>query len=167
LNAKLEEQEKLNEDLRTSIHVERKNAVEEKKRADNLFQKLEEERKWNECLQRKPNELGAVRDVVSSGKCGRQLLDRASESANVKLLKEKLKLKKEQLKHAKNVLKLDKAKNVMIRREFQCIKQDWLQLLSRFNMLDDHLAGGIEGIHALTEVCILGCYLLLTSPIYL
>ncbi|GJM93016.1 hypothetical protein PR202_ga09531 [Eleusine coracana subsp. coracana] len=150
--AKLEDQKKLNEDLRTSIQVERKNAVEEKKRADNLFQRLEEERKRNECLQRKPNELGAVRDVVASGKYRRQLVDRASETANVKLLKEKLKLKKEQLKHAKNVAKLDKAKNAMIRREFQRIKQDWMQLLSRFNMLDDHLSGGIEGIHALTEL---------------
>ncbi|GJN17531.1 hypothetical protein PR202_gb04608 [Eleusine coracana subsp. coracana] len=150
--AKLEDQKKLNEDLRTSIQVERKNAVDEKKRADNLFQRLEEERKRNECLQGKPRELGAVRDVVSSGKYRRQLVDRASESANVKLLKEKLKLKKEQLKHAKNVAKLDKAKNAMIRREFQRIKQDWMQLLSRFNMLDDHLSGGIEGIHALTEL---------------
>ncbi|TVU34986.1 hypothetical protein EJB05_16846 [Eragrostis curvula] len=152
LLAKLEEQKKLNEDLRTSIQVERKNAVEEKKRADNLFRELEEERKRSECLLRKPNELGNVRDVVSSGKCGRLLGDRASESANVKLLKEKLKLKKGQLKHARNVAKLDKAKNALIRREFQRIRQDWMQLLSRFNMLDDHLAGGIEGIHALTEL---------------
>ncbi|XP_062222551.1 uncharacterized protein LOC133921610 isoform X2 [Phragmites australis] len=149
LFAKLVEQKKLNEDLRTSIKVERKNAIEEKKRADHLLQKFEEERIF---LQRKSNELRAVRDVISSGKYGRQHVDRASESANVKLLKEKLKLKKGQLKHVKNVSKLDKAKNTLIRRELQRLKQDWMQLLSRFNMLDDHLAGGIEGIHVLTEL---------------
>ncbi|RCV27530.1 hypothetical protein SETIT_5G332000v2 [Setaria italica] len=152
LFAKLEEQKKLNERLRTSIQVETKNGIEEKKRADHLLQKLEEERKQNEHLQRKTNELCAGRDVISSGKYGRKHVDRASESANVKLLKEKLKLKKEQLKHVKNVSKLDKAKNALIRRELQRLKQDWMQLLSRFNMLDDHLAGGVEGIHVLTEL---------------
>ncbi|CAD6236604.1 unnamed protein product [Miscanthus lutarioriparius] len=140
LFAKLEEQKKLNEHLRTSIQVETKNAIEEKKRADQLFQKLEEVRKQTEYLQRKTNELSAGRDVISSGKYGQRHVDRTSESATVKLLKEKLKLKKGQLKHVKNVSKLDKAKTALIRRELQRLKQDWMQLLSRFNMLDDHLA---------------------------
>ncbi|XP_066307042.1 uncharacterized protein [Miscanthus floridulus] len=152
LFAKLEEQKKLNEHLRTSIQVETKNAIEEKKRADQLFQKLEEVRKQTEYLQRKTNELSAGRDVISSGKYGRRHVDRTSESATVKLLKEKLKLKKGQLKHVKNVSKLDKAKTALIRRELQHLKQDWMQLLSRFNMLDDHLARGVEGIHVLTEL---------------
>ncbi|OQU87617.1 uncharacterized protein LOC8079260 isoform X3 [Sorghum bicolor] len=152
LFAKLEEQKKLNEHLRTSIQVETKNAIEEKKRADHLFQKLEEVRKQAEYLQRKTNELSAGRDVISSGKYGRRHVDRTSESANVKLLKEKLKLKKEQLKHVKNVSKLDKAKTTLIRRELQRLKQDWMQLLGRFNILDDHLARGVEGIHVLTEL---------------
>ncbi|CAD6236588.1 unnamed protein product [Miscanthus lutarioriparius] len=152
LFAKLEEQKKLNERLRTSIQVETKNAIEEKKRADQLFQKLEEVRKQTEYLQRKTNELSAGRDVISSGKYGQRHVDRTSESATVKLLKEKLKLKKGQLKHVKNVSKLDKAKTALIRRELQRLKQDWMQLLSRFNMLDDHLARGVEGIHVLTEL---------------
>jgi hypothetical protein len=155
LFAKLEEQKKLNEHLRTSIQVETKNAIEEKKRGDHLFQKLEEMREQTECLQRKANEFSAGRDVISSGKCGRRHIDRISENANVKLLKEKLKLKKEQLKHVKNVSKLDKAKTALIRRELQSLKQDWTQLLGRFNMLDDHLARGVEDIHVLTQVCIL------------
>ncbi|KAL6845217.1 hypothetical protein ACP4OV_024712 [Aristida adscensionis] len=144
LFGKLEEQKKLNESLRTSIQAERKNVMEEKKRADHLFQKLEEERKRVEYLQRKSN--GLCGDIISSGKYGRQHADKASESANVKLLKEKLKLKKEQLKHVKNVSKLDKTKNALIRRELQRLKQDWMQLLSRFSMLEDHLAGGVEAI---------------------
>ncbi|PAN28314.1 hypothetical protein PAHAL_5G144500 [Panicum hallii] len=152
LFAKLEEQKKLNEHLRTSIQVETRNAIEEKRQADHLFQKLEEGRKQSEYLQRKTNELCAVRDAVPSGKYGRKHVDRASESANVKFLKKKLKLKKEQLKHVKNVSKLDKAKNALIRRELQRLKQDWMQLLGRFNVLDDHLAGGVEGIHVLTEL---------------
>ncbi|CAO2171597.1 unnamed protein product [Urochloa humidicola] len=152
LFAKLEEQKKLNEHLRTSIQVETKNAIDEKNQADHLFQKLEEERKQNEYLQRRTNELCSGRDAISSGKYGWKHVDRASEGANVKLLKEKLKLKKEQLKHVKNVSKLEKAKNAMIRRELQRLKQDWMQLLSRFNMLDDHLAGGVESIHVLTEL---------------
>uniref|UniRef100_A0A804NCU9 Maternal effect embryo arrest 22 n=1 Tax=Zea mays TaxID=4577 RepID=A0A804NCU9_MAIZE len=152
LFAKLEEQKKLNEHLRTSIQVETKNAIEEKKRGDHLFQKLEEMREQTECLQRKANEFSAGRDVISSGKCGRRHIDRISENANVKLLKEKLKLKKEQLKHVKNVSKLDKAKTALIRRELQSLKQDWTQLLGRFNMLDDHLARGVEDIHVLTQL---------------
>ncbi|KAL6616124.1 hypothetical protein ACP70R_038394 [Stipagrostis hirtigluma subsp. patula] len=150
LFAKLEEQKKLNESLRNSIQVERKNAVEEKKRAEHLFQKLEEERKRSEYLQRKSNELFG--DVISSDKYGGRHVDRASESANVKLLKENLKLKKDQLKHVKNVSKLEKAKNALIRRELQRLKQDWMQLLSRFSILDGHLAGGVEGTNVLTEL---------------
>ncbi|WVZ68690.1 hypothetical protein U9M48_017599 [Paspalum notatum var. saurae] len=151
LLAKLEEQKKVNEHLQASILVETKNATEEKKRAHHLLQKLEEGRKHSEYLQRKANELCSGRDVISSGKYARRHVDKASESANVKLLKEKLKVKKEQLKHVKNVSKLDKTKNALIRRELQRLKQDWMQLLSRFNMLDDHLAG-VEGIHVLTEL---------------
>ncbi|KAF8663820.1 hypothetical protein HU200_055154 [Digitaria exilis] len=152
LFAKLEEQKRLNEHLRTSIQVETKKAIDEKKRVDHLFQKLEEEKKQSEYLWRKTNELCSGRDAISSGNCERKHVDTASGGANVKLLKEKLKLKKEQLKHVKNVSKLDKAKNALIRRELQRLKQDWMQLLSRFNMLDDHLAGGVEGIHVLTEL---------------
>ncbi|KAJ1285564.1 hypothetical protein BS78_03G288900 [Paspalum vaginatum] len=149
--AKLEEQKKLNEHLQANIQIETKNAIEEKKRAHHLLQKLEEERKHSEYLQRKANELCVGRDVTSSGKYARRHVDRASESTNVKLLKEKLKVKKEQLKHVKNVSKLDTAKNALIRRELQRLKQDWMQLLSRFNLLDDHLTG-VEGIHVLTEL---------------
>lgn len=158
LFAKLEEQKKLNEHFSTRIQVETNNAIEEKKRADHLFQKLEEERKQSKYLQRKTNEHSTDRDVIFA--------DRTSEIANVKLLKEKLKLKKEQLKHVKNVSKLDKAKNALIRRELQRLKQDWMQLLSRFNMLDDHLATGVEGIHVLTEVCILHASYYITVFIY-
>ena len=43
----------------------------------------------------------------------------------------------------------------MIRKEFELLKQDWMKPLNRFNMLDDYLAGGVEGIHAMKKVCIL------------
>ncbi|KAF0919176.1 hypothetical protein E2562_028474 [Oryza meyeriana var. granulata] len=153
LFAKLEGQKKLNEDLRVSIEVERKNVMDHKNYTNHLSQKLEEERKRSENLQRKLDDLRAVRDATSFGKHGLQHVDMVTEGANVRLLKEKLKLKKEQLKHVKNVSKLDKAKNALIRRELQRLKEDWIQLLSRFNMLDDHLAAdGVEGIHVLTEL---------------
>uniref|UniRef100_A0A0E0JP65 Uncharacterized protein n=1 Tax=Oryza punctata TaxID=4537 RepID=A0A0E0JP65_ORYPU len=153
LFAKLEEQKKLNEDLRVSIEVERKNVVDQKNHMDHLSQKLEEERERSENLQRKFDNLCAVRDTTSFGKYGQQHIDVLTEGANIRLLKDKLKLKKEQLKHAKNVSKLDKAKNALVRRELQRLKQDWIQLLSRFNMLDEHLAAdGVEGIHVLTEL---------------
>uniref|UniRef100_A0A0D9V670 Maternal effect embryo arrest 22 n=1 Tax=Leersia perrieri TaxID=77586 RepID=A0A0D9V670_9ORYZ len=153
LFAKLEEQKKLNEDLRASIEVEKKNVMDQKNHINDLSQKLEEERKRSENLQRKFDDLCAVRDTTSFGKHGQQHIDVATDGANVRLLKEKLKLKKEQLKHVKNVSKLDKAKNTLIRRELQRLKQDWMQLLSRFNMLDDHLAAdAVEGIQVLTEL---------------
>ncbi|EEE55445.1 hypothetical protein OsJ_03595 [Oryza sativa Japonica Group] len=153
LFAKLEEQKKLNEDLRVRIEVERKNAVDQKNHIDHLSQKLEEEKERSENLQRKLEKLCAVKDTTSFGKHGQQRIDVVTEGANIRLLKEKLKLKKQQLKHAKNVSKLDKAKNALVRRELQRLKQDWIQLLSRFNMLDEHLAAdGVEGIHVLTEL---------------
>uniref|UniRef100_J3L4G5 Maternal effect embryo arrest 22 n=1 Tax=Oryza brachyantha TaxID=4533 RepID=J3L4G5_ORYBR len=153
LLAKLEEQKKLNEDLLVSVEVERKNSMDAKSHTNHLSKKLEEERKRSEYLQRKFDDLGALRDTTSFGKHGQQRIDVTTEGANIRLLKEKLKLKKEQLKHVKNVSKLDKAKNALIRRELQRLKQDWIQLLSRFNMLDDHLAAdGVEGIHVLTEL---------------
>uniref|UniRef100_A0A0D9V669 Maternal effect embryo arrest 22 n=1 Tax=Leersia perrieri TaxID=77586 RepID=A0A0D9V669_9ORYZ len=151
LFAKLEEQKKLNEDLRASIEVEKKNVMDQKNHINDLSQKLEEERKRSENLQRKFDDLCAVRDTTSFGKHGQQHIDVATDGANVRLLKEKLKLKKEQLKHVKNVSKLDKAKNTLIRRELQRLKQDWMQLLSRFNMLDDHLAADAVEVHLYEE----------------
>ncbi|VAH80181.1 unnamed protein product [Triticum turgidum subsp. durum] len=149
LLAQLQEQKKLNESLQVSIEAQRKNAMSEKNRADHLLQKLEEERKRSECLQRKSDDLSATRDMVSLGKHGIQHIGVATESANIKLLKEKLKRKKDQLKHVKNESKLEKS---LIRKEIELLKQDWMKPLNRFNMLDDHLAGGVEGIHAMKKL---------------
>uniref|UniRef100_A0ACD5W465 Uncharacterized protein n=1 Tax=Avena sativa TaxID=4498 RepID=A0ACD5W465_AVESA len=140
LFAQLEEQKKLNENLQVSIEAQRKNVACEKNRADQLLQKLEEERKRGEYLQRKSDDFG---------KDGRLHVDGATESAKIKLLKEKLKRKKDQLKHVKSESKLDRA---LIRRELQLLKQEWMQPLSRFNRLDDYLAGGIEDVHVLTRL---------------
>ncbi|XP_044977176.1 uncharacterized protein LOC123444510 isoform X2 [Hordeum vulgare subsp. vulgare] len=149
LIAQLEEQKKLNESLQVSIEAQRKNAVSEKNRADHLLQKLEEERKRSECLQRKSDDFSATRDMVSLGKHGIQHIDVATESANIKLLKEKLKRKKDQVKHVKNESKLEKS---LIRKEIELLKQDWMQPLNRFNMLDDYLAGGVQGVHAMKKL---------------
>ncbi|KAM0850635.1 hypothetical protein ACQ4PT_052949 [Festuca glaucescens] len=149
LFAQLEEQKKLNENLHVSIEAQRKNAMCEKNRADQLLQKLEEARKRGEYLQRKTDDFGAARDRVSFGKDGMQRVDGATESANIELLKEKLKRKKDQLKHAKRESKLDRA---LIRKELQLLKQDWMQPLSRFNRLDDYLAGGAEDVHVLKRL---------------
>uniref|UniRef100_A0A453FLF8 Uncharacterized protein n=2 Tax=Aegilops tauschii TaxID=37682 RepID=A0A453FLF8_AEGTS len=116
LLAQLQEQKKLNESLQVSIEAQRKNAMSEKNRADHLLQKLEEERKRSECLQRKSDDLSATRDMVSLGKHGIQHIGVATESANIKLLKEKLKRKKDQLKHVKNESKLEKS---LIRKEIE------------------------------------------------
>ncbi|KAM3332772.1 hypothetical protein ACQJBY_028116 [Aegilops geniculata] len=149
LLAQLQEQKKLNESLQVSIEAQRKNAMSEKSRADHLLQKLEEERKRSECLQRKSDDLSATRDMVSLGKHGIQHIGVATESANIKLLKEKLKRKKDQLKHVKKESKLEKS---LIRKEIELLKQDWMKPLNRFNMLDDYLAGGVEGIHAVKKL---------------
>ncbi|CAM0882880.1 unnamed protein product [Alopecurus aequalis] len=149
LLAQLGEQKKLNENLQVSIEAQRKNVTWEKNRADQLLQKLEEERKRGEYLQRKSDDFGAARDKISFGKDGKQSVDGATESAFIKLLKEKLKRKKDQLKHLKSESKLDRA---LIRRELQLLKQDWMQPLTRFNRLDDYLAGGVEDVHVLTRL---------------
>ncbi|XBI65866.1 hypothetical protein VPH35_045605 [Triticum aestivum] len=149
LFAQLEEQKKLNESLQVSIEAQRKNAMSEKNRADHLLQKVEQERKRSECLQKKSDDLSATRDMVSLGKHGIQHIDVATESANIKLLKEKLKRKKDQLKHVKRESKLEKS---LIRKEIELLKQDWMKPLNRFNMLDDYLASGVEGIHAMKKL---------------
>ncbi|KAK1667291.1 hypothetical protein QYE76_055457 [Lolium multiflorum] len=149
LFAQLEEQKKLNENLHVSIEAQRKNVMCEKNRADQLLQKLEEERKRCEYLQRKTDDFGSARDRVSFGNDGIQRVDGAIESANIKLLKEKLKRKKDQLKHVKRESKLDRA---LIRKELQLLKRDWMQPLSQFNRLDDYLAGGAEDVRALKRL---------------
>lgn len=92
--------------------------------------------------------FSSSRDMISVVNHGIQQADVANERANIKLLKEKLKRKKEQLQHVKKVLELDKA---LMRRELQLLKQEWMQPLSRFNMLDDYLADGAKGIDVLKK----------------
>ncbi|XP_010232391.1 uncharacterized protein LOC100835630 isoform X3 [Brachypodium distachyon] len=148
LFAKLEDQTKLNDNLRVSIEAEKEKLMCEKNRADHLLQKFEEERKRSEYLQRKCDSFSSSRDMISVVNHGIQQADVANERANIKLLKEKLKRKKEQLQHVKKVLELDKA---LMRRELQLLKQEWMQPLSRFNMLDDYLADGAKGIDVLKK----------------
>ncbi|XP_073005425.1 uncharacterized protein [Typha latifolia] len=139
--AKVEEQRRL-------MQIERKKAMEEKACADNLLQKLNEERKKSEDLQNKiKDNLTTGRERISSccrdGRCNSQII---IESADVKLLREQLKRKKEQVKYAKRILKLEKSKNTLIRQELRRLKQDFLNISCRFNMLDNHLIDSIEGI---------------------
>nr|CAD1828209.1 unnamed protein product [Ananas comosus var. bracteatus] len=127
------------EEYRKLVEIERKKANKEKTRADDLCKKLEVEKKRNEDLQNKR------KNDMSSGR-KRMYSDMVTESADIKHLKEKLKRKKEQKKHLTEMANLEKARNHLIRQELHLVKQDFVQLLCRFNMLDNCLTGSIGGI---------------------
>jgi hypothetical protein len=153
--AKLEEQKKYAE-------KEKKKAFEEKSRADSLLKKLEEEREKAKNLlknleeERERNKCFKAKFASQSSQIQKGSVSRGKEDLNVKLLKEKLKLRKAQLKHVKKILKLEKSKNNIIRQEFSNLKQDLIQISSRFKVLDSHL--NIGGTDDLTKVCSLPSY---------
>ncbi|XP_073107607.1 uncharacterized protein [Elaeis guineensis] len=142
------------EEQRRLMEVERKKAMDEKYRADNLSQRLEKEKQRSEELQRKVEEiLSSGRDVRGCSCFGDERHNGGTniKTADVKLLREQLKLKKKQVKHAKRMNKLEKAENKFIRKELYLLKQDFMQMSCRFNVLYDLLSCSMEGTDSLAK----------------
>ncbi|XP_008793572.2 LOW QUALITY PROTEIN: uncharacterized protein LOC103709835 [Phoenix dactylifera] len=142
------------EEQRRLMEVERKKAMGEKYRADNLSQRLEKEKQRSEELQRKVEEiLSTGRDVRGCSCFGDKRSNGGTniKTADVKLLREQLKLKKKQVKHAKRMNKLEKAENRFIRKELSLLKQDFMQMSCRFNVLYDFLSCSMEGTDSLAK----------------
>ncbi|KAG1348043.1 hypothetical protein COCNU_06G018720 [Cocos nucifera] len=142
------------EEQRRLMEVERKKATDEKYRADNLSQRLEKEKQRSEELQGKIEEiLSSRRDVRGCSCFGDKRHNGGTNitTADVKLLREQLKLKKKQVKHAKRISKLEKAENRFIRKELYLLKQDFMQMSCRFNALYDLLSCSMEGTDSLAK----------------
>lgn len=144
------------EEWKRLLEAEKKKTIDEKLRADSLSQLLEKEKKKREELQKK------MEDTVLTSKGGCDLCkgdNKQGGVANVgngyvKLLREQLRLEKKKVKHAQRMAKLEKAKKSFVFQEFHLLKHSFMQVLSRFNMLDNHISHSIEGTDAVAKVCI-------------
>ncbi|KAJ6846984.1 uncharacterized protein M6B38_284255 [Iris pallida] len=132
------------------LEVEMKKAVEEKARADHLSQMLEEEKQRREDLQKKI-EVGVSMAKVQCSSCtGSERFN--GVDANVKLLRQRLKLERKQVKHAKRVAKLEKTEKRLIMQELHLLKHSFMETFCRFNMLNNHLLHNIEGTDGETKI---------------
>lgn len=75
------------------------------------------------------------------------------ESERMSILKEQLKLAKMQVKHAKEVAKLEKSHNHILRQEICHLKQDFFLFSHRFGLQDGHFPCCSEGIDDITKTC--------------
>lgn len=142
---KAEEQRKLAE-------ANRKKAMEEKGCADQLSQQLEEDRQRIEELQKEIKKLVSSRKSVEAPAVPPDKNINPA-TAEMNLLKEKLKFEKMQVKHAKRVAEFEKDHNNILQQELSHLKQDFVQFSHCLNSLDNCLTHCIEGTDDLAKVC--------------
>ncbi|KAG0457395.1 hypothetical protein HPP92_022552 [Vanilla planifolia] len=127
---KVEEQKKL-------IEEERKSVIDVKLNADILSQKLEEERRKRQEVQKKMEEISVSKECRTSFSEGReQKASKILKVAELKLLKEQLKLERKRVKHAERVAKQEKSEKKFVMQEVRLLKQNLVQILCQLNMLD-------------------------------
>ncbi|KAF7148748.1 hypothetical protein RHSIM_Rhsim03G0093400 [Rhododendron simsii] len=111
-------------------------AVEEKRRADQLAQQLEDNGRKIEGLQKEMLEFASSTNLVEAPVDPPDICMN-SETAKMKLLKKQLKLKKKQLKHAKEVAKLEIDRSKILQQELHLLKQERAQFLRRLDLLNN------------------------------
>ncbi|GMH28179.1 hypothetical protein Nepgr_030022 [Nepenthes gracilis] len=128
--------------LRKFAEVNSKKALA-KPHADNLSDKLEEDRQKIKVLEKELHQL-----QLSGNFTGTHTVDMymASHIANMNILKEQLKLEKKRVKHAKQVAKLEKGRNDILLQELHRLKQDFTQMLRHLDMLDKTFCHGDESV---------------------
>ncbi|KAF8403550.1 hypothetical protein HHK36_011654 [Tetracentron sinense] len=120
----------------------------EKSHADNLFQKLEEQRQRKEALQKEINELVSARKMDNAHIFPSDN-NITTETAKVKLLKKELKLEKMQVKHAKRMAELEKVRTNLLQQEVCRLKKEGTQFLHSLDILEgcfSHSNGGIDDL---------------------
>ncbi|KAI0501392.1 hypothetical protein KFK09_016337 [Dendrobium nobile] len=114
------------------IEEERKRVLDLKKQANDSCQMLEEERRKREQIQKKLEDFSVVCNFGDreSSVC------KTLTAAELKLLKDQLKLERKRVKHAERVAKQEKYEKRVVVREVHLLKQNIMQILYRLNMLD-------------------------------
>ncbi|XP_020577449.1 uncharacterized protein LOC110022702 isoform X2 [Phalaenopsis equestris] len=124
------------------IEEERKRVSDVKMQASHLCQKLEEERKNRERIQKKLEEFSVVSNLGE----GENNVCQTLKLAELKLLKEHLRLERKRVKHAKRVAKQEKYEKRVVAQEVHLLKQNLMQILYRLNMLDGLVSQNVGGI---------------------
>ncbi|KAK8956793.1 hypothetical protein KSP39_PZI000357 [Platanthera zijinensis] len=122
---KIEEQKML-------IEEERKKAIDIKSHTDHLTQILDEERRKREEVQKKLEDVSAI----STSWDRERNVFKTLKAAELKHLKERLKLQRKRVKHAERVAKQEKSEKNVVVQEVHFLKQNLMQILYRLNMLD-------------------------------
>ncbi|XP_057501104.1 uncharacterized protein LOC130785075 isoform X2 [Actinidia eriantha] len=129
------------EEHRKVAEVNKQKATEEKHRADQLAQLLEDDRLRMEELQKEILKLASSKTLFQAPAVSPD----KPETANMKLLKEKLKLKKKQLKHAKEIVKLEIGRNKILQQELHRLKKECVQFSHHLGMLSKYFLCCSEG----------------------
>ena len=125
---KLEEQKALAEDNWNRF-------VEEKCRADQMSQQLEEDKRTIEDLKRKMLELSSLRNQTEIA-VDISAKTQSSQCSKVKHLKNNLNVEKLQTKHTKLKYKLEASRYSILHHRLGCLKIVFVQLLRHFDVLD-------------------------------
>lgn len=142
------------EKLKQLVEVNRKMALEEKSRADQLSCQLAESRHKIEELQKQIKELFSYKRVVEASAI-LPSKDVKNESRKLKLLEKRLKLEKMRLKYAKEVAKLEKIRRSTLQQELGRIRVDSNQISQHLDALDKWFSSGIECREVLQKVSFL------------
>ncbi|XP_044478202.1 myosin-7B-like [Mangifera indica] len=158
---KLEEQRKIAEAIRNQAEAEKSYAdsmswqleetklrvEKEKCCSDKLSQQLEEARVKIDELQKQIYDLQCSRNRVKASAVSPEKYLTA-DSGKMKLLEKQLKFEKKQLKQAKQVAKLEKRHNVLLREVLGQLKLDLVQFSNRLDLVDNflHKAEGIGNL---------------------
>ncbi|KAE9614852.1 hypothetical protein Lalb_Chr04g0249051 [Lupinus albus] len=127
-----------------------KKFMEEKGRADQISQQLEEDKRTIEGLKQKITELSSMREPIETAGVTTDTVSKA-ESTKTKLLKSQLKLEKLRVKNAKQKFKLEASRHNILRQELGRLKIDSIQFVHRLDMLDASFSAVTESTHDYTK----------------
>ncbi|KAJ0018587.1 hypothetical protein Pint_11304 [Pistacia integerrima] len=133
------------ESLCRQLEETRLRVEKEKCCSDKLSQQLEEARGRIDELQKQIYDLQSSRKRVKASAISPEKHLNA-DSGKMKLLKKQLKFKKMQVKHAKQVAKLEKRHNVLLREVVGHLKLDLVQFSNRLDLVDKCFSLKAEGI---------------------
>ncbi|CAA6657990.1 unnamed protein product [Spirodela intermedia] len=139
------------------LEFENKKTQREKKRADSERAKVEEQMRQLEIERKKLVDEKAISDHLSkqaqefSELWNKMIRNEDAETANVKLLKDKIKFQRKQLKHAKKMAKLHEAEEHLLLQQLCLLNQDHMQFSHRLEMLTSCFPYVIDGTDGLAK----------------
>lgn len=134
--AKLEK--KKAEDQRQAAEAYKKVAMEEKHHLDQISHELGCYKKRLKEAQEEIKNLMSSKKVLESPTLASGVR-KETETAEMKLLRKKLKFEKRRVKHAKQVAKMERGQNQTLAKEVLQLKQDFLQFWQRLDTLGNYV----------------------------